>query len=431
MKASFVLISSMIFCGSVIFFSAVSCSKEGTPPILGGAKVSSVYIHGGKVEAEILYDGGLEITTCGFCWNTTGYASGKYTCEEAEYINGKFSLFLDTLREGTRYFVWPFAGNKKAVSYGWRMASFVTSTVKIPHIATYGAFKVTHDAVMINACLYEDNSLNTIETGVCWSTGLNPTVDDSKKSVDLNGFGSFLVTVTGLDPSTVYNFRAYATNSAGTAYGSNVSYRTMDGSVSDYDGFEYSTIRLGNQEWMASNLRATYFSNGESIPKTGTETKNIEGEVNPVYQWPYQGHEDHPEHLEDDGRLYTWYAVTDSRKLCPEGWHIPTLDEWNELLHHIGGDNPYSSDLRRFSYGPDPLNPELTEAGFRAQLAGFRNASGLFQSGYNYGTYWWSSTTGASDENGIAVFCGPSENDPVDKREKTKKNGYSVRCVKD
>lgn len=421
---------SFFWSSLFVLLVAVSCTKEGGPPILGTPEVSNVYIHGGTVEAEILYDGGLEIITCGFCWNTTGYSSGIYSCTEASLIDGKFKVRLDTLREGTRYFVWPYAGNKKAVSYGWRMASFITTTVKVPQIGTSGAFKVTHNAVMINACLYEDNSFNTFETGVCWSTGPNPTLEDSKTSVDLKRFGSFMVTVTGLDPSTVYYFRAYATNPAGTAYGSIVSNRTLDGSVTDRDGFVYSTIRLGNQEWMASNLRSTYFSNGERIPKTGIETLNIESDINPVYQWPYQGHEDHPELLEDDGRLYTWYAVTDSRKLCPEGWHIPSLDEWNELLYHIGGDEPYSSDLRKFSYRPDPINPELTEAGFRAQLAGFRNASGLFQSGHNYGTYWWSSTS-ISDENAYSVFSSPSDNDPVNIREKSMKNGYSVRCVKD
>lgn len=414
----------------MIFLLTASCTKEGTPPILGEPKVSNVYIHGGTVEAKILYDGGQEITSCGFCWNTTGYASGNYSCAESSMIDGKFQLKLDTLREGTKYFVWPYAANKKAVSYGWRMASFVTTTVKLPHIATYGAREVTHNSVSMNACLYEDNSYNTLETGICWSTHPNPTLEDSRTPYDIMGTGAFSVLVTGLDPSTIYYFRAFATNSAGTAYGSILSYRTLDGSVTDYDGFEYSTVRLGNQEWMASNLRTTSFSNGERIPKTGIETLNIESESNPVYQWPYQGHEDHPKLLVDDGRLYTWYTVTDSRKLCPEGWHVPSIDEWNELLFHIGGDNPYSTDLRRFSYTTDPLNPEVSEGSFRAQLAGFRNASGLFQSGYNYGTYWWSSTA-ASGDIGYAVFCGPSENDPVSIREKSKKDGFSVRCVKD
>ncbi len=429
MRRSFSLISFVLFCGLVVFFFIVSCQEEGSAPIIGQPKVSKTYIHGATVEARILYDGDSEITSCGFCWNKTGYASSDFTCAEAELIDDRILINLDTLKEGTRYYVWPFARNEISVTYG-SSAYFVTTTVKIPQIATYGAFKVTHNAVMINACLYEDNGFNTFEKGVCWSTGPNPTLEDTKTSVDLNGFGSFMVAATGLDPSTVYYFRAFATNAAGTAYGSIVSYRTLDGSVTDRDGFVYSTVRLGNQEWMASNLRSTYFSNGESIPKTGTETKNIEGEVNPVYQWPYQGHEDHPELLEDDGRLYTWYAVTDNRKLCPDGWHIPSLDEWNELLYQIGGDKPYSPDLRSFSYRPDPLNPELTEAGFRAHLAGFRNASGLFQSGHNYGTYWWSSTS-ISDENAYSVFCSPSDNDPVNIREKSKKNGYSVRCVKD
>lgn len=430
MRKAFFRSSSIFYSGLIILFTAAACRKEGSAPILGKPKVSQTYIHGATVEAEILYDGGTDITTCGFCWNTTGYASDDHTCAETGQVNGKLMFKPDTLRENTRYYIWAFAGNNKAVGFG-SSTPFRTKAIRVPYVATYPAAMLTHNTVKINACLYEDNSFSTIERGICWSTSPNPSLEDSERKADVTSMPSYTVVISGLNPSTVYFFRAYATNSAGTGYGEIVSYRTLDGSVTDYDGFEYSTVRLGNQEWMASNLRTTSFSNGERIPKTGTETKNIEDELNPVYQWPYQYHEEHPELLEDDGRLYTWYAVNDSRKLCPEGWHIPSLDEWNEMLHHIGGDNPKTTDLRRFSYTTDPLNPDVTEGSFRAQLAGFRNASGLFQSGFNYGTYWWSSTTGASNENGFAVFCSPSENDPASIREKSKKDGYSVRCIKD
>lgn len=160
----------------------------------------------------------------------------------------------------------------------------------------------------------DDNTGNIISRGVCWSTSINPTVNDQK--VDLGSdSGATNCTIEGLQPGTVYYIRCYATNIVGTSYGGNHVARTFDGCMTDLEGHIYLTVRLGDQEWMNRNLETCYYSNGDRIATTGTQTVNIEMEDQPAYQWVYLGHDDHPELLDDFGRLYTWYTVTDSRKI--------------------------------------------------------------------------------------------------------------------
>ena len=113
--------------------------------------------------------------------------------------------------------------------------------------------------------------------GVCWSTSQNPTVSDDH-TTDGSGTGSFTSNLTNLTPGTTYYVRAYATNSMGTAYGSEESFTTtaalpQDGqpcvgaaTVTDYDGHTYNTVQLGSQCWMAENLRTSHYSDGTAIP---------------------------------------------------------------------------------------------------------------------------------------------------------------------
>ncbi|HNY53517.1 MAG TPA: hypothetical protein PK727_08425 [Bacteroidales bacterium] len=96
MRRSIFSSSSILYCGLIFLFSATACRKEGYPPIVGEPKVSQIYVHGAKVEAEILSDGGIDITTCGFCWNTTGYASDDHTCAETGQINGQIMFMLSS-----------------------------------------------------------------------------------------------------------------------------------------------------------------------------------------------------------------------------------------------------------------------------------------------------------------------------------------------
>ena len=113
-------------------------------------------------------------------------------------------------------------------------------------------------------------------------------------------------------------------------------------SVKDIDGNVYKTVTIGKQVWMSANLKTTKYSNGDLIGTTSLPSDDISNEATPKYQWAYDGEENN---ISLYGRLYTLFAVTDLRNVCPVGWHIPsrvevkTLREYLENKKHgLGGE---------------------------------------------------------------------------------------------
>ncbi len=94
----------------------------------------------------------------------------------------------------------------------------------------------------------------------------------------------------------------------------------------DNDGNHYPTVKIGNQIWMAENLKTTTFRNGDQI-ETTTEA-DLDNDETKIFQWAYKRDE---ENAQTYGRLYTWYAATDEREVLPEGWRLPAKEDWEFL----------------------------------------------------------------------------------------------------
>lgn len=196
-----------------------------------------------------------------------------------------------------------------------------------------------------------------IEKGLCWSLSTNPTIDDAH-IVDVSTIGTQLI-VTGLEPATVYYVRAYATNAVGTAYGEGKLVTTTnnyDGelcpgtpTVTDVDGNTYNTVKIGEQCWMAENLRTTKYADNSLIYQGS-------GNSTTMGYWYYPN--GNPSNKQTYGLLYNWKAVmhgaTSSNSIpsgvqgiCPSGWHVPSDAEWYQLtnylesqsIYHCGGNN--------------------------------------------------------------------------------------------
>ena len=178
---------------------------------------------------------------------------------------------------------------------------------------------------------------------------------------------------------------------------------------------------------MAENLRSTRFRNGDSIPTTETLTQDISTEVSPVYQWTLGN-------TEVNGRLYTWFAATDTRNICPKGWHIPTDTEWTTLTDYLGGTNVAGDKLREkgtVHWGTSySINNGLAtnESGFTALPAGSKENTGVYNPNSNV-CIWWGSTSNKPESAVFRKIFGHYSS--VLFGNYYKGSGYSIRCVKD
>ena len=191
-------------------------------------------------------------------------------------------------------------------------------------------------------------------------------------------------------------------------------------SCSDGDNNNYPVVQIGTQIWMAENLKTKKYSTGDLIGTTATPFSDITGETSPKYQWAYEGNESY---VATYGRLYTWYAVTDSRNVCPVGWHVPTDGEWTILTTYLGGASVAGGKLKETGITHWNSSAGATnETGFTALPGGYRySGDGSFARMTSYG-YWWCSTWNRWIDSGHAnVYRG---SDPQN-------FGYSIRCIKD
>lgn len=269
--------------------------------------------------------------------------------------------------------------------------------------------------------------------GVCWSTTANPVTTDSK-TVDAIGTSQFLSSLSGLAAGTTYHVRAYATNSGCTAYGEDVTFTTLtSNTVSDVEGNIYNIKGIGTQVWMAENLKTTKYRNGDLI---GTTNLDISFDATGKYQWAFDGIESN---VAAYGRLYTWYTVSDSRNICPTGWHVPNNAEWTTLTTLLGSDAVAGDKLRESGTTHWGVNNTgaTNETGFTALPGGDREMSGYFQYTGDNGL-WWSSTADSGD--GVSFW----ETSTSSYFKRTDGGGYAgsgslnwsnmglaVRCLKD
>ena len=196
--------------------------------------------------------------------------------------------------------------------------------------------------------------------------------------------------------------------------------------VTDKDGNVYKTVTIGTQTWLAENLKTTRYQNGDLIGTTTPATLNITSESLPGYQWSYGGLESNADTY---GRLYTWYAATDSRNICPAGWHVPTDAEWTTLITFLGGEIRAGGKLKETAntHWQSPNTDATDEMNYTALPGGYRNQNGEFSGTGNYG-YWWSSTENSmiSAWNRSMSYGGSN----VSRNASYDRNGLSVRCVK-
>lgn len=189
-------------------------------------------------------------------------------------------------------------------------------------------------------------------------------------------------------------------------------------------------IAIGNQLWMKKNLSVDHYRNGDPIPRVDdpTEWANLT-----TGAWCYYAGLDENEEV-IYGKLYNWYAVNDPRGLAPEGYHIPSYDEWLVLINALGGDLVAGVKLKEATLWNDSGKVGTmgtNSSKFEAFPGGIRNDNGNFAALGSYG-FWWSTTTSLNDANyANDVYLAYNFKGVTLDEEAKKYFGMSVRCLKD
>ena len=102
------------------------------------------------------------------------------------------------------------------------------------------------------------------------------------------------------------------------------------------DSVVYKEVPIGKQVWMTKNLDVAKFRNGDPIPEAKTDEEWVKAGENEQPAWC--NYDNNPANGSKYGKLYNWYAVNDPRGLEPQGWHIPSNDEWTVLTDYLGGE---------------------------------------------------------------------------------------------
>jgi uncharacterized protein (TIGR02145 family) len=379
------------------------------------------------------------------------WSSPNTTASNSSGFNGYGGGYSDTLggainKMGELGLYWSSTSNKDTTSNAFNLNLFydnanasVTSGLKsklttircikdslgtkyVPRVGLNPVFDIRDTSAKSYINIISDGGLPLSAKGVCWSTTENPTIANSKTS-DGAGVGKFTSTLNGLSPNTTYFLRSYATNSLGTTYGKQISFTTLTGNkVTDIDGNVYNTVKIKNQEWLASNLRTKKYSNGLEI------TNNTFASAwSSATSGQYCNYNNDTLTAKEHGRLYNYMAITSPYKLCPSQWHTPTNADWQTLIDSLG--STYSalklSDLDTTKYTSTKTIPDYV-CGFSAQPSGYRDNSGYFQGMGSY-TYFGTATEYSSYYYYWYLYYYNAANSSY-----TNKNyGMSVRCVKD
>ena len=347
-----------------------------------------------------------------------------------------------------------------------------------------------------SAVYVETHSLTTNANGlITYIIGEGDEVEGTFADIDWSDGPYFLKTEADPEGGTDYSisgvtqflsvpYAMYAKESAGVNELFDLLDEVMDeldllkdlagvGAVEDIDGNTYRTIEIGDQTWMKENLRVTSYNDGTDISADMSNQDWGNTDETSLGAYAIYPHDD-VDGLDSDaevvaayGKLYNWYAVDDDRGLCPDGWRVPSDEDWDQLVDYVtdqgypneqdnlngagnalkscrqvdlplGGDCDTSEHPRWDEY-PFPSHDEphygLDAFGFSAFPGGIRDASGNFKDVGSNG-YWWSDTALDSGGNlawgrGMDIEVGNVIRPDSNPTGYHMSNGFSVRCLRD
>jgi hypothetical protein len=221
-------------------------TTNGEPSITTGES-TNITSTTADVEGEVIGIGDAAITQYGHCWSTSQNPTTNNDKTTLGLGNvGIFTSNLSSLTSNTQYYYRAYATNSFGTVYGSSL-SFSTTNGE-PTVVTLGSNNITSTTVDLEGDITSIGDASVTQHGHCWSTNSNPTINNSKTTLGASVLGNFTSNISNLTHNTTYYYRAYATNSFGTVYGSSLSFSTINGGPTVFtigsDNITASTVDL-------------------------------------------------------------------------------------------------------------------------------------------------------------------------------------------
>ncbi|MEI6048761.1 MAG: FISUMP domain-containing protein [Bacteroidota bacterium] len=545
-KLSFVSAIFSVLLAGLLLPLLFSCKKEDPKviPTVKVASVTNITTTSATSGGEITSDGGAEVTARGVCWSVNQNPTTADNKTSDGSGTGSFTSVISGLSSGKAYYLKAYAINEIGTAYSSQVT--FNALALIPDLTTASVSAIATTTATSGGNISSDGGASVTARGVCWSLSVSPTTALTTKTSDGIGTREFTGSLTGLTANTTYYVRAYAVNSVGTAYGTQVSFTTsaeastvpgaptigtatagnaqatvtftapgsnggsaitgytvtsnpgnitatgtaspltvtgltngtaytftvvatnaignslasaasnsvtpsVPATVSDIDGNTYNTVTIGTQVWMAENLKTTKYNDNSTIPPVTDNTAWAAATTG-----AYSDYSNDPANSTTYGRLYNWYAVDNNaatkvasnggKNVCPTSWHVPTDAEWttlenyliangynydgtttgNKIAKSMASTSGWTAYATVGTVGNDQASNN--RSGFTALPGGFRSTNGTYYT-IGYSGYWWSSTelsAAAAWYRDVGYYLTN-----VYSYYNNKRNGFSVRCVRD
>jgi len=413
----------------------VRCVKGAALPTVITADMTDISETHAIAGGKLVRTGGAGILSKGVCWSTMELPDIQDQKVETSISSASYDCPLKGLVAGTIYFIRAYATNSAGTAYGEQKQFVTAGTPKLPVLLTGEISDITGSSAAVGGSLMAYGGSMVSERGVCWNTKGKPLITDHKVP-DFEGNSIFTCYLPELNPGTTYFVRAYAKNSAGVAYGKKGAVGTFD-----YQGHTYPYATIGTQTWMIENLAY--------LPSVSTSHNGSENEPY-YYVYGYEGNNvDSAKayaYYKKYGVLYNWVAA---RQACPSGWHLPSEQEMKQLtdfLTHYGyGFGGSGNDIAKslaYVTGWDsmPIPGSIgydqalnNRSGFRAVPAGQRTVprGGMVSNVKKAATFWTTTEFKQEKSSAYALVLFYSHDVIHPYPNADKRNGYSVRCLKD
>ncbi len=407
--------------GNEVTFSTPASSPPAVSTLAASGVTATAAVVGGNVTSE----GSSPVTSRGIAYGTSATPTVSGTKTSNGIGSGSFSGTITGLTPNTKYFARAYATNTVGTAYGSEID--FTTTADVPDLTTTAVTSVGQTTASSGGNVTDDGGASVTARGVVWGTSPSPTVSLSTKTSDGTGKGSFTSAITGLSQGTKYYLRSYATNSAGTGYGSELSFTTSE-TVTDINGNTYTTVTIGTQTWLSSNLKATKYNDNTAIPN-----QTVNATWGALTSAAYSDHGNNSANVATYGRLYNYYVVESAKNVCPTGWHVPSKAEWETLRNFVS----VNSGKKLKGTGTwSPFDNGTNDFGFNAVGSSYRNGSqpaaealGAFGTLKLSGELWAKTVDGAGDPYYFSI-TNNSDNTGINNTIPGKKWGFAIRCLK-